>query len=1142
MFRKDLSDLVKGIRLHKKDEESFIDGCIQEIKKELREPDITLKANAIEKLTYLQMFGYTMDWASFNVVEVLSSPKFTHKRVGYLAASQSFKEDTEVVLLCTNQLKKDIAAANLYEAGLALNCLANICNTGMAHDMAADVVALLNTSRVYVRKRAVLCLFRIFLKFPGSLRPSFPRLKEKLDDPEMPVVSAAVNVICELARMNPGNYLPLSQTLFRLLTSSNNNWMLIKIIKLFGALTPLEKRLGKKLAEPLTNIINTTPATSLLYEAIQTCIVGLSHDIPVMRLCITKLRDFIVHPDQNLKYLGLLALCKIMAVHPKAVTEHRDTIIRCLDDPDVTIRCRALDLVSGMASRRNLIEITQKLVEKIDFTDDQDYKDDLVAKIIDICSQNTYAQVTDFDWYVQVLLELTHVRGTKHGALISAQLLDVATRVKVVRPLCVRLMSELLRDSRLVVESPDSSTLFEVLHAAAYICGEYADLVEDPMQVMEGLLQPRVMAMAPHIQAIFMQNVIKLFAFVVSSVQFGTGDEGDQLVEELIDLMVQRLEPFSRSTLMEVQERACLALALANVVREQKNPALSVEIFQLFSEPLRPVAADAIHRVPIPEGLDLDQQINVLPEENPDDEWGSIHGSFLGSSEDPSSSSSAAAALGHPDLSRSDSGYGSYQRGASPYILGGGSSSQLGGEIIVPPGHAVEQLPPELASGLSPTAAFGQRLKQYTASGRATVSPKTRRRMDRERRQKLRAKVDILGDDETPEILKPKGKEAVRRALNDEDDLASIDLSAPLNPHTDVLPVLQHRIVSNSTSSLPSPPPSAAKQPAPAPEPVDPIFGKPKRGKKSRRGATAASSARGKKAEAAGAKHKTPTKRAAAAPGSTGSLVDFEELHSPVPQAPRSTTRTSSSSGLARSSSSSPVASSSSSSSPPAVPQATITFGAPTPSVVAGQDANLQISSTLEVAATGQVLVTFSLKNLIAAPLGRFKFNLTGPVVQQASVSPEFVLAPSNSCATQVLFNIDSIQGLPGQFQCSLDYCTSAATQQLPFVINVPCSVFLVPAPITSEKFASISAASPALVSKKLRAAAGFGKALDAIVAKGNLAVVERMEAAAMCSATAPFGGTVIFLIKKRSAHSVSMEIRSAQSHLSFITALAKEF
>lgn len=45
------------------------------------------------------MLGYDISWAGFNIIEVMSSPKFTCKRVGYLAASQCFHADSEV---CTN--------------------------------------------------------------------------------------------------------------------------------------------------------------------------------------------------------------------------------------------------------------------------------------------------------------------------------------------------------------------------------------------------------------------------------------------------------------------------------------------------------------------------------------------------------------------------------------------------------------------------------------------------------------------------------------------------------------------------------------------------------------------------------------------------------------------------------------------------------------------------------------------------------------------------------------------------------------------------------------------------------------------------------------------------------------------------------
>jgi AP-3 complex subunit delta len=46
------------------------------------------------------MCGYDISWAGFNIIEVMSSNKFTSKRIGYLAASQCFHPGTDVS--CTN--------------------------------------------------------------------------------------------------------------------------------------------------------------------------------------------------------------------------------------------------------------------------------------------------------------------------------------------------------------------------------------------------------------------------------------------------------------------------------------------------------------------------------------------------------------------------------------------------------------------------------------------------------------------------------------------------------------------------------------------------------------------------------------------------------------------------------------------------------------------------------------------------------------------------------------------------------------------------------------------------------------------------------------------------------------------------------
>lgn len=42
------------------------------------------------------MLGYDISWAGFNIIEVMSSSRFTCKRIGYLAASQCFHPESEV--------------------------------------------------------------------------------------------------------------------------------------------------------------------------------------------------------------------------------------------------------------------------------------------------------------------------------------------------------------------------------------------------------------------------------------------------------------------------------------------------------------------------------------------------------------------------------------------------------------------------------------------------------------------------------------------------------------------------------------------------------------------------------------------------------------------------------------------------------------------------------------------------------------------------------------------------------------------------------------------------------------------------------------------------------------------------------------
>ncbi|XP_031566631.1 AP-3 complex subunit delta-1-like [Actinia tenebrosa] len=619
MFEKNLTDLVRGIRNNKENEAKYIAGCLDDIKQELRQENPAVKANAVAKLTYLQMCGYDISWAAFNIIEVMSNSKFTHKRIGYLAASQSFHEGLDILMLTTNMLRKDLCSINMYDAGIALSGFSCFITPDLARDLANDVMSLLVSTKPYIRKRAVLLVYKIFLKFPEALRPAFPRLKEKLEDSDPGVQSASVNVICELARKNPKNYLSLAPLFFKLMTNSTNNWMLIKIIKLFGALCPLEPRLGKKLLEPLTNLIHSTSAMSLLYECVNTVIAGLPHHQPSIQLCISKLRLLLEDPDQNLKYLALLSMSNILKIHPKAVQQHRDIIIQCLDDKDESIRLRALDLIVGMVSKKNIMDIVKKLMIHMDKTTSQSYRDELLSKIILICSQSDYHYITNFEWYIDVLVQLTRVEGTRYGRQIASQMMDVTIRVKAIRPYAVQCLSLLLKNNHLLSGNIQKNGMCEVLYAGAWLSGEFSEYLPDIGETLECLLRTKATLLPGHIQAVYVQSIAKLYARILNNME-KEGD--DSAAVDLGQKLVDNLPMFVQSADLEVQERAsCIQQLIKYVLKLQgKGVQCSEEVNALFVGELNPVAAKAQKKVPIPEGLDLDKWINEPPKESSEEE------------------------------------------------------------------------------------------------------------------------------------------------------------------------------------------------------------------------------------------------------------------------------------------------------------------------------------------------------------------------------------------------------------------------------------------------------------------------------------------------------------------------------------------
>ncbi|QBM86405.1 Adaptin N terminal region [Metschnikowia aff. pulcherrima] len=426
-FEKSLTDLIKGIRLHLKESPeallTFLNNAIQECKDELTTTDLEVKATAVLKLAYLEMYGYDMSWCNFHILEVMSSPKFQQKRIGYLAATQLFKNEQDLLILATNQFKKDLNSHNHIEIGLALSGIATIVTPNLAKDIVDDIVMKLTHLKPYIRKKAVLALFKIFLQYPESWKGALPRVIEKLDDPDVAVVSATITVVCEVSKKHPNFFIGYLPKFFTILEDTSNNWLIIRILKLFQSLLKIEPRMKKRIMPSIVSLMAKTEATSLIYESIN-CIVdgGMispdsSRDKEVAKMCIDHLLKFFHQNDANLRFVGLLALIKILHVFPSFIhklSEVSSVINLCIQDNDLIIKRKALEICHYLVTEDNIASLVKTLLlqilpENTAAHCPESFKLEITCKILEITSSDNYSNIPNFKWYVVALKELLNL-------------------------------------------------------------------------------------------------------------------------------------------------------------------------------------------------------------------------------------------------------------------------------------------------------------------------------------------------------------------------------------------------------------------------------------------------------------------------------------------------------------------------------------------------------------------------------------------------------------------------------------------------------------------------------------------------------------------------------------------------------------
>ena len=281
-------------------------------------------------------------------------------------------------------------------------------------------------------------------------------------------------------------------------------------------------------------------------------------------------------------------------------------------------------------------------------------------------------------------------------------MLDVAIRVESIRPFVVTQMAILLDNIHVFTTSngaanKNASDICEVLYAATWICGEFAEHLREPNRTLDSMLKSKVTNLPGHIQSAFVQNIFKLYSHLVTKIYSGEENEANlseaEVAEckQLTDFVFEKIQIFEQSADIEVQERASSMLQVLKFVQKifekylngegGSVPRVDLELAALFDGELNPVAPKAQKKVPIPEGLDLDAWINEPPSDSDESEEQASNLEnqiFLKTTSSSGQQSKAFTALSSAAVG------GSSNYGGNDSTIGGYSKTNVGAKKMQP--------------------------------------------------------------------------------------------------------------------------------------------------------------------------------------------------------------------------------------------------------------------------------------------------------------------------------------------------------------------------------------------------------------------------------------------------------------------------
>ncbi|KAL1965360.1 hypothetical protein VTN77DRAFT_5797 [Rasamsonia byssochlamydoides] len=538
-----LKQFIRNVRSAKTiaDERAVIQKESAAIRASFREEshDSSVRRNNVAKLLYLFTLGERTHFGQIECLKLLASPRFADKRLGYLGTMLLLDENQEVLTLVTNSLKNDLNHSNQYIVGLALCALGNIASVEMSRDLFTEVESLISTANPYIRRKAALCAMRICRKVPDLREHFIEKAKMLLSDRNHGVLLCGLTLaidLCEHAEESEEGqegvietFRPLAGGLVRTLKSLTTSgyapehdvsgitdpFLQVKILRFLRVLGRGDAATSELINDILAQVATNTESSknvgnAILYEAVLT-ILDIEADSGLRVLGVNILGKFLANKDNNIRYVALNTLIKVVAVEPNAVQRHRNTILECLRDPDISIRRRALDLSFTLINESNVRVLVRELLAFLEVADNE-FKPVMTTQIG--IAADRFAP--NKRWHVDTMLRVLKLAGS----YVKEQILSSFVRLIATTP---ELQTYAVQ--KLYASLKEDITQEGLTLAATWVIGEYGDALLRGGQYEEEELVKEVRE----------SDIIDLFMNILNSTY------ATQIVTEYITTAVMKL-------------------------------------------------------------------------------------------------------------------------------------------------------------------------------------------------------------------------------------------------------------------------------------------------------------------------------------------------------------------------------------------------------------------------------------------------------------------------------------------------------------------------------------------------------------------------------------------------------------------------